>query len=54
MKNNLFSPNDECPGYDTKQSDGKVSVMQEFWGMSLLSFPLWPEVVTSDRALFMC
>ena len=31
----------ECPGYDTKQSDGKVPVMLELWGMrstpSLLS-----------------
>ena len=43
--------------YDTKQSDGKVSVMLKLWGMrstsSLpsLSGPLWPEVVTPDRAL---
>ena len=36
------SPN-ECPGYDTKQSDGKVPVMLKFWGMwstsLLLSLP---------------
>ena len=25
------SPN-ECPGYDTKQSDGETPVMLEFWG----------------------
>ena len=33
----------ECPGYDTKQSDGEVSVILEFWRMrnihSLLSPP---------------
>ena len=23
----------ECPGYDTKQSDGEVPVMLELWGM---------------------
>ena len=38
----------ECPGYDTKQSDGEVPVMLKFWGMrstpslSLLRGPLWP------------
>ena len=26
------SPN-ECPRYDTKQSDGEVPVMLELWGM---------------------
>ena len=41
----------ECPGYETKQSDGEVPVMLEFWGMwstpSLSSLPgqLWPGVV---------
>ena len=50
------SPN-KCPGYDTKQSDGKVSVMLELWGMqsipSLPSLPgpLWPGVVAPDRVL---
>ena len=29
-----------CPGYDTKQSDGEVPVMLEFWGM--WSIPLLP------------
>ena len=30
-----------CPGYDTKQSDGEVSVMLELWGMwSTSSLPL--------------
>ena len=50
------SPN-ECPGYDTKQSDGEVPVMLGLWGMwSILSLPLlpgphWPEMVARDRAL---
>ena len=49
----------ECPGYDTKQSDGEVPVMLELWGMQktpsllLLPGPLWPEVVAPDRALSM-
>ena len=52
------SPN-ECPRYDTKQSDGEVPVMLELWGMhstpsmSLLPGPLWPEVVVPDRVLSM-
>ena len=36
------SPN-ECPRYDTKQSDGEIPVMLELWGMqsapSLSSLP---------------
>ena len=49
-----FLPN-ECPGYDTKQSDGEVPVMLEFWGMwSTLLLPLlpgllWPGVVAPDK-----
>ena len=45
----VYPPHNECPVYDTKQSDGEVSVMLELWGMritpSLPSFPgpLWPE-----------
>ena len=52
------SPN-ECPGYDTKQSDGEALVMLEFWGMwSTLSLPslaspLCLRVVAPDRALSM-
>ena len=48
----------ECPGYDTKQSDGKVPVMLELWGMrSTLSLPLlpgllWPGMVATDRAIY--
>ena len=48
-----------CPWYDTKQSDGKASVMLVFWGMwntslllSLLA-PLWPRVVALYRVLSM-
>ena len=45
----------ECSGYDTKQSDGEVSVMLELWRMRStpllpsLSAPFWPGVVASDR-----
>ena len=52
-------PPNECPGYDTKQSDGEVPAMLELWGMrstsSLPSLPgpLWPGVVAPDRALSM-
>ena len=48
---------DECPVYDTKQSDGEVPLMLELWGMRstpslpLLPGPLWPGVVAPDRAL---
>ena len=47
----------ECPSYDTKQSDGEAPVMLEFWGMwmtpslPLLLGPLWAGVVAPDRAL---
>ena len=50
-------PPNECPGYETIQSDGEVSVILELWGMrSTTSFPfllgpLWPGVVALDRAL---
>ena len=46
---------DECPGYDTKQSDGDVSVMLELWRMQstplLLSLPgrLWSRIVAPDK-----
>ena len=49
----------ECPGYNTKQSDGEVPVMLELWGIqinpSLLSLPgpLWPGVGAPDRLLSM-
>ena len=49
----------ECPAYDTKQSDAEVPVMLKFWEMQstpslpLLLGPLWPEVVALDRVLSM-
>ena len=52
-------PTNESPGYDIKQSDGKVSVMLELWGMqstpSLPSLPgpLWSGVEAFDRVLSM-
>ena len=42
----------------TKQYDGKVPVMQERWGMRIISSspslpgPLWPELVAPDKDLF--
>ena len=47
------SPN-ECPGYNTNQSNGEVPVILELWGMRstplLPSLPgsLWPGVVAPD------
>ena len=52
-------PPNECPAYDTKQSDGEVPAVLELWGMrstpSLPSLPgpLWPGVVAPDRTLSM-
>ena len=49
----------ECPWYDTKQSDGEIPVMLELWGIqSTTSLPslwgqLWPGVVAPDRVLSM-
>ena len=51
------NPPNECPGYNTKQSEGEVQVMQEPWGtrntpsLPLLPGPLWPGMVAPDRAL---
>ena len=53
----LDTPPNECPGYDTKQSDGGVPVMLELREMrsttSLLSLTglLRPGVVAPDRFL---
>ena len=44
------TPPYECPGYDTKDSDGDVPVMPE-WGALLLPGPLLPGVVAPDRAI---
>ena len=49
----------ECPGYDTKQSDDEFPVMLKFWGMwntpLLLSLqsPPWRGAVTPDEVLSM-
>ena len=48
-------PSNECPRYDTKQSDGEVPVMLELWGiwntssLPLLSGPFWLGVIAPDR-----
>ena len=50
-------PPNECPVYDTKQSDGEASVMVELWEMlSTSSLPflsglLLPVVVAPDSTL---
>ena len=47
----------ECPGYDTKQSDGEVPAILELWGMQStpllpsLPGPPWPGMVAPNRAL---
>ena len=52
-------PHNECPGFDTKQSDGEAPLMQEIRGMrstpSLPWFPgpLWLEMLALDRVLSM-
>ena len=52
-------PPNECPWYDTKQSDGEVLAVLELWGMRstpsllLLPGPLCPGVVAPERALSM-
>ena len=52
-------PPNECPGYDTKQSDGEVPAMLELWEMrstpslASLSCQLWPGMVAPDRVLSM-
>ena len=48
-------PLNECPGYDTKQSDGEVPAMLELWGIQStpslpsLPSPLWLSVVAPDK-----
>ena len=48
-------PPNECPGYDTKQSDGEVPAVLELLGMQsapslpLLPGLLWPGVVAPDK-----
>ena len=49
----------ECPRYDTKQSDREVPVTLERWGMQItpllqsLSGPLWVGVVAPNRVISM-
>ena len=47
-----FPPN-ECSGYDTKQSDGEVPVMQSTPSLPSLPGPLWPGLVAPDKVLSM-
>ena len=53
----VIPPLNECPGYDTKQSDGEVPVMSELSGMRSYSSwpslpgPHWSRVVASERVL---
>ena len=48
-------PPNECPVYDTKQSDGEVPAMLKLWGMRstpslpFLPGPLWPRVEAPDK-----
>ena len=52
-------PPNQCPRYDTKQSDGEFCFILELWGLrscpSLpsLSSPLWTEVLAPDRVISM-
>ena len=49
-----YNTQNECPRYDTKQSDGDVPVMLELWGirstpsLPFLPVTLWPGVVAPD------
>ena len=42
-------PPNECPGYETKLSDGEG--MRSTPSLTSLPGPLWPGVVAPDRAL---
>ena len=54
----VLPPPSECPGYDTRPSDGEASNL-EHWGMwsnpsiPLLSGSFWCRVVVPDRVLSM-
>ena len=55
----FFAEREECPWYNTKQSDREAPVMLDLWGMqctsSLPSLPeqLCPGMVAPDRVLSM-
>ena len=42
----------ECPGYETKQSDGEVPVMLELWGMSFI--PIAPRSILVRMVVLDC
>ena len=51
------TPNNECPRYVIKQSDGEIPVMVKLWKMGntpllpSLPGPLWPGVRAPDRVI---
>ena len=51
-----YDPHNKCPRYDTKQSDGEVSVMLQLWGeqcassLLFLPGPLWSGEVAPDKS----
>ena len=55
----IIRPPNDCPGYDTKQSDGEIAEMLELRGkqgtpsLPLLPSPLWLGVVAPDGGLSM-
>ena len=53
-----YPPPNECPRYDSKQSDGDAPVLEllGMWSnpsLPSLSGPLWPGVAEPDRAMSM-
>ena len=55
---NKTLPRNECPGYDTKPSDGESLALEisGVWStpsLTLLPDPLWPIAVAPDRVLSM-
>ena len=55
LSDNVLHPTNECPVYDSKQSDGEDSAMLELWGkrstslLPSLPCPLWSGVVAPDK-----
>ena len=47
----MIRPPHECPGYDTKQSDGEG--MQSTPSLPSIPSPHWPGAIASDRVLSM-
>ena len=50
----LYPLPNECPTYNTKQSDGEAPVTLEMWttpSLPSLPGPLWPGVVAPDMVL---